>query len=222
VENRELRESSAKAARISDPATYPVVVVPAQVLPVGELPLDRRTAFQESLVKLVKEALAGATAPDGVHPNPHWRSWSVKSGAKPVLEGSLGTLLETACAVCGGECCTNGGNQGLLRAADIRRYAAALPNADAECILDAYLSRVGDQTYVDSCIYHGPSGCYLPREMRSRICTDFTCTAFETLKRRVRYSGVGRYFIIAKAGTQPVRWAFFNEGIVTACSGDRH
>ena len=98
--------------------------------------------------------------------------------AQPNEEAVLASnpsILDQACARCRGHCCRNGGEEAYLTEDTIRRYLHEHPGTRPLDLLEAYLARVGHETFEGSCIFHGPTGCTLSREMRSDTCNGYFC-----------------------------------------------
>ena len=93
------------------------------------------------------------------------------------LEGRL-------CGLCGGGCCTMGGDRAYVTADTMRRVMRLHPQWSAADVVQAYLDRVAPRTERHSCINHGDGGCTLPRELRSDTCNDFACAALSTLQQQ--------------------------------------
>jgi len=90
-------------------------------------------------------------------------------------------LAGHACATCRGQCCRAGGNRAYLTPATFRRVLAQDPDLTLEDLQRAYLSRIPRESYEGSCIFHGRTGCKLPRDMRSNTCNDFLCADLRSL-----------------------------------------
>ena len=91
-------------------------------------------------------------------------------------DAEQGALMDAACILCKGQCCLNGGpNNAFLEVEDIQRYRIRNPGATREDIVAAYEALMPEETSVMSCVFHGPKGCTLPREMRSQLCNSFVC-----------------------------------------------
>jgi hypothetical protein len=54
-------------------------------------------------------------------------------------------------------------------------------HCSGDALIDAYLSHVPTRSYAASCIYHGASGCALPRALRSETCTSFLCDGLKAV-----------------------------------------
>src|SRR5206468_7485578 len=86
-------------------------------------------------------------------------------------------ILASACARCQGHCCGKGGLHAFayLSVDTLRRFMDDNPTLHPDEVLAAYLDHIGRATYQDSCVFHGPQGCTLSREMRADICNTFFC-----------------------------------------------
>lgn len=150
------------------------MVVPANRTRVVELPPHRERRFREHLERVVAEAFALREA--GTLPAP---SPIAERGPEPGTDASR--LLAAACATCRGKCCKQGGDRAFIDVPTIARYLAAHPEAAAAEVLAAYLAPLGGKTYERACVFQGERGCRLPREMRARICNEFSCDGLEDL-----------------------------------------
>ena len=76
------------------------------------------------------------------------------------------------------------------------------PRAAPARVLAAYLARVENKTYKGSCIYHGPRGCALPREMRSGTCIRYFCAGLKDFRRELYDPDPVRgFFVSTDCGT---------------------
>lgn len=121
------------------------------------LPLWRRRAFEEHL----RLMLAPESAPTEPEPD-------------PVPPPKMTPLLEKVCAFCKGGCCTYAREHAYLKHADLAQQVTE--TRDVETIVGDYLDRLPARSYHLSCVYHGPTGCVLPRELRSSMCNTYECS----------------------------------------------
>ena len=214
---RVYRDEVAGLLGIDEPESFAPMVVPANQSPLTNLPGKRRGDFRDHLVALISEAAkqlrAAPHGPKGVSPlggqvpcPPNGRSAGTINHGSEMLP-----IFRSACATCGGGCCALGGNHAYLNAQTIRRYMEEHPSQPAGYVLGAFLSRLSERTYRDSCIYHGENGCGLPPEMRSASCTSFECTEFARLRSECSDGGPRRAFLAAVDGNKIVRSAFVHE-----------
>jgi hypothetical protein len=95
--------------------------------------------------------------------------------SQPEPQGFAAHVVRTACALCRGLCCKNGGDNGFLDEQTLARVRQARPEMNAESILQLYDKRVPAEGYAGSCIFHGKSGCTLDRSLRSGVCNSYFC-----------------------------------------------
>lgn len=120
--------------------------------------LDRRT-LEAHLRASAQEALSNPTTPDPV------------SKAEPA-----GNILGNLCRLCAGRCCNQGyRNHAFLAAGTLQKTAQARAIASVDELVSHYLKRLPPVHVRDSCLFHGPGGCALPREDRSEICNSYVC-----------------------------------------------
>jgi hypothetical protein len=62
---------------------------------------------------------------------------------------------------------------------------AANPHLRPREVLENYLDRLANRTNQNSCIYHGPQGCFLPRDMRSDTCNRWFCIGANRLRNEI-------------------------------------
>ena len=163
----------------------------------------RRKRYRTHLLQIIDEAAAfvGPVAPV-----------TTAAGAS-AMPGGL-------CALCGGGCCTKGGNEAYLSAATMRRFMQAQPDLSKEQVAAAYLACVSGKTQAGSCINHTGQGCSLPKEMRSDICNRFSCDALDSLQAAQR----GRVGVEAVQAVLVVRrkqdhWNRAQPGLENAVTG---
>jgi hypothetical protein len=61
----------------------------------------------------------------------------------------------------------------------------ANPHLRPREVLANYLDRLANRSNQNSCIYHGPQGCFLPRDMRSDTCNRWFCTGANRLRNEI-------------------------------------
>jgi hypothetical protein len=109
----------------------------------------------------------------------------VLRASRPMAESERPTPLEqdgfavrvvrTACSLCRGSCCRNGGDHGFLDERTLTRVRRARPEMTVGSILQLYRDRVPAAGYSGSCIFHGKGGCTLDRALRSDVCNSYFC-----------------------------------------------
>ncbi len=131
----------------------------------------RRARYRAHLVDIIAEASLIGAAPV-----------SAIVVAAPTAAAPQSSLPGQLCAMCGGGCCTRGGEKAYLSAETMRRVMDARPELTPESVLAAYMERLSDKTQAGSCINHTRQGCSLPKEMRSDICNRFACESLAKLQ----------------------------------------
>jgi hypothetical protein len=194
----ELRDRVAPGLGLREPATYRPAVIPSFRGRVTNLPERRRRAFRDSVNRLISDA--------GVPPKAPPPDGAVLPVVAPTPE--VQAVLGRACALCRGSCCRNGGNRAYLTVETILRYRAGHPDQRPRDVLAAYLSHVGNKTYDGSCIFHGPGGCGLPREMRSDTCNRFFCTGLTEFQQALTDQDPPRGFFVTTDGDTTLAAAF--------------
>jgi hypothetical protein len=165
------------------------VPVPANLRKVGNLPERRKRAFRDYLTGLISQAAAlrakSAECPPG----------DTASDSLP-LASELAAQLSRGCATCRGRCCAGGGDHAYLTVDTILGYMRDHPKQRPRAVLEAYLRRLPNRAYEDSCVYQTEQGCALPREMRARISGDFFCEDLQgcALPREMRARISGDFF----------------------------
>jgi hypothetical protein len=97
------------------------------------------------------------------------------SPLRPEPEGFAARVARTACSLCRGWCCRNGGDDGFLDDRTMKRVRIARPDMDARALVRLYIDRVPEAVYEDSCIFHGKQGCTLDRSLRADVCNNYFC-----------------------------------------------
>jgi len=103
--------------------------------------------------------------------------------------------LGSVCSRCRGHCCRDGGNHAYIGAGTLARVASYLGTTQDD-VVAKYLSFVPKRSYADSCIFHTASGCALPRELRSDICTRYYCSSLIRLGRSLLESPSQPYIAV--------------------------
>ncbi|MCV2369054.1 hypothetical protein [Roseateles oligotrophus] len=159
------------------------LVVPSGPPRASKLTAQRRHSYREHLAKIIAEAL---NPPDVASPAPGLEILARKVIARGQELAALGTTSELPgrlCAMCGGGCCTQGGNEAYLTASTVRRVMAEQPRLQSAGELMAlYIDRLPSKVQAGSCINHGSQGCVLTRAMRSDICNNYACEALARLQ----------------------------------------
>jgi hypothetical protein len=177
--------------------TLPVTPIPAFRGASRPVPQRRRDTLRRRLERLVQ-----GSEPDQA---------TVITWEEPKIPDSAMPLLQAACTSCRGFCCQNGNDHAYLSLTTIQRVRAARPELSPDEIVEAYLSHVGDRSYVGSCIFHQPTGCGLPREMRSDTCNNFFCDPMRTVIAAVA-SAPARPVVLVSLESDAIRAAVSFDG----------
>jgi len=129
---------------------------------------ERRERYRAHLLGMAEAAAALPAGPPAAQD-------ASNAAAASSLPGQL-------CALCGGGCCTRGGEHAYLGAPTLRRYLDAHPDVSTDEVVAAYLERVPPRPQSGSCINHTRQGCSLPREMRSDTCNRYACESLARLQ----------------------------------------
>jgi hypothetical protein len=98
------------------------------------------------------------------------------SPVRPEPDGFAGQVARTACRLCKGWCCKGGEEHAYLDERAMARVRRARPELDARAVLRLYSERIPSVGYRESCVFHGPEGCTLPRDLRSDVCNSYFCS----------------------------------------------
>ena len=210
----QLRGQQIESVGLGQPEDFPLVILPANTLPLAPLPEARRHTAATNIRQVIEQALAEEAdekemnidegkelrqrAANSAKQDPEWTTENGSAGL---------TILGNACATCQGRCCQNGGAHAYLSVATIRSYRASHPGKSAEETLTDYLSCIPGVSYENSCIYHGPCGCALPCGMRSDACLSFYCGELDAFRRQITQQGPRQGFAVAMEEGQVVRIA---------------
>ena len=187
-----LRELNASPA---SPDQSPTLLELELLLPTGpqrrsKLPEPRRQRYCAHLARIIAEAqtLAPLTAPASAAVSA-LQTPSVADSNAPPAAASPSNLPGRLCGLCGGGCCTSGGDTAYLSAATIQRVMAQQPDLQADQLLEAYLTYLPDKPQTDSCVNHGERGCTLPRALRADICNDYVCQSLARVESALEAAG---------------------------------
>ena len=118
------------------------------------------------------------------------------SPSPPEPEGFAARVASTACSLCRGWCCKDGGEHAYLDERTMARVRqAAKPGLNTRAVLRLYIERIPAVSYEGSCVFHGKIGCTLDRSLRSDICNNYYC------------GGLGTYVISGEATTPVIVFA---------------
>jgi hypothetical protein len=151
----------------------PIALLPSNTRPLVALPSERIEAHLQYLSRIIVQAREGKDVEQTAE------TQASTHGISPLLSDL--PALPVACGICGGHCCSTGGDTAWLEAATIRRLGWHAVGVSDERIVNYYLSFLPDSSYQDSCIYHTEKGCNLPRTIRSNVCNQYLCRGLADL-----------------------------------------
>ncbi len=117
-------------------------------------------------------------------------------------ENRFARLNGAACGTCGGKCCNLGGDDAFLNSEKFREILLARPEAGPADIVSEYMARIPEETFQNSCIFHGLEGCGLAREQRAITCNTYLCTSLQDLRNSMDGSASG--FLMAATNFRDV------------------
>ncbi|RVT85791.1 hypothetical protein DXV76_08590 [Rhodobacteraceae bacterium CCMM004] len=192
-----LRTAAARAGA-PDLDTVAHGFAPYMDLPVQARPMDVDMAFLHRLSDIVARSFDPDGAPDGYRshqepPDPDFANWAAHVPDET-------PALDAACIACQGDCCLQGaGAKAFLTTQTIDYYRHRHPEATAEEVRAAYLGHLPEESVVGSCVYHGPLGCTLPRQMRAEVCNRWQCRWRLALAARLETVGGDRAVVVGLA-----------------------
>jgi hypothetical protein len=201
---RVLRDKAAGLLGITSPERFIPAVIPAIQRPATCLPQERRSSLGDHLRKLIVEAHDKRIVSSGDRPDN--ATLVVASNA----DSNPHPIVQEACTMCHGNCCTNGGDNAYLTAKTIIRYSNEHPELEAHEVRATFLSHVEERTIENSCIYHGENGCSQPRDVRSTTCNEFECAGLGQLLKKLSGPDPHQIFLVAAEKNQVVRYAFMH------------
>jgi hypothetical protein len=97
----------------------------------------------------------------------------------PEPVGFAAAVLAAGCATCQGHCCTGGGDHAYIDARTMARVRRDNPDLDARAVIGMYVARLAPRGYKGSCLFHGPDGCTLGRDLRAELCNQYYCNGLQ-------------------------------------------
>lgn len=188
------RADAAAALGLSQPETYPLVVVPeapAAVVPLSE---ERKQAHAALLAQL-----CAAGAPAEVH------SSGCCESPIPEPPSPLGVCV---CSFCRGACCHWGKEHAFLDESAIGRFVARRGLSGPRTIVRAYAAFLPETSVEGGCVYQAEGGCALPRWMRAPICHDYRCQGLRRAEELFGEQGTRQLYVVARRDNHIVRAAF--------------
>ena len=179
-------------------------ILPSMDRRLKKLPKRRLGVFVDRLMRIISQAAAVRYGT-----SEHEVAVSGYDTPLQATEQQL-AVLGNGCAVCRGHCCIQGGVHAFLHVETILAYMDRNPNQRPRHVLQAYLSRIRNRSYEDSCVYHSENGCELPREMRSKICNVYLCEGQSKVLFNLKESSISKAFVVAVSEQEPVRAAIID------------
>lgn len=200
------RDEERSLGSTGGPRSLPVILLPANTRNTEPLPAERRDAFLEGLRVRLDAIFTDAVRDDNAAMSEVARAAmddAVPPASQTATEdiGLRGAILGAACGTCRGECCTAGGTHAFLRADSLVRVRAFLARDAGEiaasAIVAEYTRFLPERHYRGSCVYHTPSGCALPRTLRSNLCNRYLCGGLTQLSRALDATGGESAYVAA-------------------------
>lgn len=165
--------AAAERAGAPDLRTVAAAVVPFNAMPLSPLPAERRASFEEHL----DEVIAKGFAPDY---DGHLAEPEAHFAARDDIEPDDALPVAACCMACQGYCCLLGKDtNAFIGSLLIAYYRHRNPDAAPDEVKADYLSHLPEVSTQEGCVYQGPKGCTLPREMRADICNSYHCSGQE-------------------------------------------
>ncbi|HEX7899622.1 MAG TPA: hypothetical protein VF950_17770 [Planctomycetota bacterium] len=155
------------------PAEAVAAILPANADPLAPQDPVRRARFVEHLTAMVEAAVLDRGR------------YEVDLPSVELPANGREAISAAACAACRGGCCRAGGDHAYLTEETMARTLEAHPDWTLRKIVDVYVERLPARSTVNSCVYHGPTGCGLPRELRSPTCNTYFCGKLTQLRARL-------------------------------------
>ncbi|HUB49136.1 MAG TPA: hypothetical protein VMB73_29535 [Acetobacteraceae bacterium] len=152
---------------INDDDIQPVIV-PRNDKRLVAVPDERKQRLREHLIKELADLRKAK----------HLEHFA--SPERPEPTGFAARVAQTACSLCKGFCCRNGGDDGFLDDRTLARVRLAKQALTEGALRQLYLDRVPSASFRGSCIFHGSRGCTLDRSMRADVCNSYFCGGLGT------------------------------------------
>lgn len=172
------REERRQFARFRREALVPVhgedvraYIVPHTDRQIGPVDPAQRRAVIHSLKIAMRRATRSSASP------------KVAAEATPTRENAAeaAPVAPETCMVCRGWCCQAGKDHAFLKEEALGQILTNRPQESKPALFRDYLRRMPKTHMAGSCVYHGPQGCVLPRQMRADICNTFECPGRQTV-----------------------------------------
>ncbi|APZ92984.1 hypothetical protein [Fuerstiella marisgermanici] len=143
------------------------IIVPSYDGKMVAMSEERRLAFRAALTERFAAAEELVADPQRV-------AWLLGEHRPEDAEPAEPYIIN-ACSTCRGNCCRAGREIALLHPEFLALRLLTEPDRTAAEMIEDYIDRIPDESLADSCVYHTPDGCQLPREIRSTTCNEFLC-----------------------------------------------
>ncbi len=141
----------------------PRITVPGQRTGLAPADPARVRALKRHLVESIRDLVA-ARRPDRL----------VQKRA-PEPTGFAARVVAAGCGHCRGSCCMAGGTHAFIDERTLARVRQENPALSARAAIRAYVDAIPPRAVRGSCLFHGPSGCTLPRALRAELCNAYYC-----------------------------------------------
>ncbi len=181
------------------------IVVPANRRQLSSPSAERVAVLRDNLTALANIAVAEASGQQ--QSNQNALSERLDRESAEALEAeqadtNYDTLVGHACSTCLGFCCFAGRNHAFLKLSDMRRTMHDKQLLDAESLVDYFLSYLPEQSVQDSCLFHGPQGCGMPRRMRSDMCNTTLCPSLVNLYHKSAGQSPTQHYLFAATNVE--------------------
>lgn len=152
-----------------------VIAIPTGLTTSTPLDPERRSAYETHLNEIIADGFSDTPSEDVFHTEQISSEKLAIVTEKFNRNAALEPLSDHVCGMCKGGCCAHGGNQAYLTVSTVLRLREKQPDITPDDILNLYMSRVQDETVVNSCINQTATGCAITRDMRSDTCNSYHC-----------------------------------------------
>lgn len=219
-------EADAIAARTPGAPEAPVVLLPANTRGLVPLPDEARARFRAHLEAGIADAFALPLRDNTAAMSAQEAGERADAGETASRDPGLPAhMVYASCATCRGDCCTAGGTRAFLKADSFVRVRAqrvtlGFPDESPAAIAALYLDALPLMHYEGSCVFHGRTGCALPRALRANLCNRYQCGELTQLSRALAGSGAVSAYVGAASGERLERMALIGAGGVVDVAMD--
>lgn len=178
------------------PHQLSLIRIPSGKTQITTLQEKRKHAFQQHL----RETIAGAFASEDI-PQAAQKSATGKTEASPDAQ-----LIKDCCRLCGGGCCSGGGNHAHLSEESVNEVRALYPTKNATEICDLFITCLPEVSVAGSCIMHRSTGCALPRNLRSQTCNRYLCEGLRNSLCAARTNGESTASYVVQRRLDNLTW----------------